>query len=112
MHIEIITRLIEKGASIRYKIRINNCNQYPLTIAIETKLDIEYIKMLDNSGIPPSYKFWLIEHFNPTDDIIMFLLQEISKFIEDDRYIQEWLQCQWDAPFLLDGRKRAKIYSY
>lgn len=61
--IETMIRLIEKGACISNKIQIYNYDQYPLTTAIEIKLGIEYIKILDNKRISPAYKFWPIKHF-------------------------------------------------
>ena len=105
-----INLLIEKGASIRKSTLVGTFldyfDQYPLTIAVETKLPLEYIKVLDNDYIPPVYKYWLIQEFKPTDDIVLYLLNGICNLMEDNIYIKEWEEHRYDAPFFLRGKKK------
>lgn len=105
-----INKLIEKGASIKKSIVVSkfldSFDQYPLTIAVEIGLSLEYIKVLDNDYIPPVYKYWLIQEFKPNDDIVLYLLNGICNLMEDDIYIKDWEEHRYNAPFFLRGKKK------
>lgn len=112
-----ISQLIERGASIINYTTVYDglsepFDQYPLTIAIEAKLDIEYIKLLDNTYIPPVYKIWLIKKYKPTKNIILFLLKNIDNFMMTDKYTQQWDTYKYSAPFFSKARARPSKYLY
>lgn len=108
-----INKLIEKGASIRKSIVVSkfldSFDQYPLTIAVETRLSLEYIKVLDNDFIPPVYKYWLIQEFKPSDDIVLYLLKGICNLMEDNSYIKQWEDHRYAAPFFLRAKKKKDL---
>ena len=105
-----INKLIEKGASISSSVLVGKSldyfDQYPLTVAIQTKLSLDYVEVLDNDSIPVVYKFWLIQEFNPSDEVVLYLLTNISNFLEDDTYLTQWKAYRYHAPFFLEGKKK------
>lgn len=105
-----INKLIEQGASISSSVLVGKSldyfDQYPLTVAIQTKLPLDYIKVLDNDSIPVVYKFWLIQEFNPADEIVLYLLNNICNFLEDDTYLTQWREHRYHAPFFLEAKKK------
>lgn len=111
LSLEDIKKIITNGADICSKRVLPRYDEYPLTIAIEQKLNIEYVKLLDNDTIPPVYKFWLIKHFKPSEEIIVYLLENISKFIKNDKYLQEWNVKKFESSFFERAQcKQSKIF--
>lgn len=109
-----ISKLIDKGANINHCIVVPNLygpfDQYPLTIAIETRLDIEYIKLLNNTSIPPVYKIWLIKKYKPPEDIIIFLLKDIDNFMETNTHIAQWNNDKYNASFFSNAHAKPSDY--
>jgi RNA polymerase Rpb2, domain 6 len=115
--LETIKLLLENGAKCNSRIKpdlskvLSKPNKthhdvYPITIAIKKKLDISYIKLLDQTkkwdNIPPVHLFAILPLYKPSNEIVEHILEEIDKYVGTTR-LADWLKDKWDAQFWSTG---------
>lgn len=109
--LSIIATLVQNGADITVKrqsyYKDDYMTEYPLTIAIGENMDIEYVKLLDNTLTSPIYKIGILNKFRPNNDIIEYLLSQIDNYLEhtdDNSYLKQWHDNKWTCEFWKNGR--------
>ncbi len=102
----IIEKLLANGARTDEKMpRLSNqIDIYPLTIAFRKRYSLDYIKILHlNCMIPPIYIIGILKYYQPTDDIVKYLLEDIDIYLNQIQYITEWNLLKWEASFWKKG---------
>lgn len=108
----IIQKLIDNGADIRDKMysSFGEYDEYPLTIALVKGLSLDYIKILCNTGIPPVHIIGMLKYLKSSDQIVEYLLNQMSEFLETDEWMKEWKISKYEATFWEKGRLKQHFY--